>query len=229
MAVYVVWALRLTYNWARGWPGLHHVDWRYVPGAASPQPFSQRQCVSQNLFEPKRLLCVANFDTYVLLATRLGLPLLSGQCRFSPSICTRRSLFSLYVPPGALFTRAIEPCISLMHVFLTFCCVLKAMVPSSVTLYAASSDTPAEPLNVIDLLAFATGIGAALLQHVRSTSTSRSFTKTVHTVTCRQLCVVHCRWQTTKCLSSASARTNAQRMLWLRVGFVELLCIARAC
>ena len=23
------WALRLTSNWARGWPGLHHEDWRY--------------------------------------------------------------------------------------------------------------------------------------------------------------------------------------------------------
>ena len=24
------WAIRLTLNWARGWPGLHHEDWRYV-------------------------------------------------------------------------------------------------------------------------------------------------------------------------------------------------------
>lgn len=23
------WAVRLTWNWARGWPGLHHEDWRY--------------------------------------------------------------------------------------------------------------------------------------------------------------------------------------------------------
>ncbi len=23
------WGVRLTYNWARGWPGLHHQDWRY--------------------------------------------------------------------------------------------------------------------------------------------------------------------------------------------------------
>jgi len=23
------WGARLTYNWARGWPGLHHTDWRY--------------------------------------------------------------------------------------------------------------------------------------------------------------------------------------------------------
>jgi len=25
-----IWALRLTYNWARGWRGLSHEDWRYV-------------------------------------------------------------------------------------------------------------------------------------------------------------------------------------------------------
>jgi steroid 5-alpha reductase family enzyme len=24
------WGIRLTYNWARGWPGLHHEDWRYT-------------------------------------------------------------------------------------------------------------------------------------------------------------------------------------------------------
>ncbi|RMF26240.1 MAG: DUF1295 domain-containing protein, partial [Bacteroidetes bacterium] len=24
------WGLRLTWNWARGWQGLHHIDWRYV-------------------------------------------------------------------------------------------------------------------------------------------------------------------------------------------------------
>lgn len=24
------WGIRLTWNWARGWTGLHHIDWRYV-------------------------------------------------------------------------------------------------------------------------------------------------------------------------------------------------------
>merc|ERR1719276_845615 len=24
------WALRLTYNWTRGWPGIQHEDWRYT-------------------------------------------------------------------------------------------------------------------------------------------------------------------------------------------------------
>lgn len=29
-AVVWFWGVRLTANWARGWPGLHHEDWRYV-------------------------------------------------------------------------------------------------------------------------------------------------------------------------------------------------------
>ena len=33
------WGIRLTYNWARGWPGLHHEDWRYVDiYAKAPMP-----------------------------------------------------------------------------------------------------------------------------------------------------------------------------------------------
>lgn len=30
VALVVLWGVRLTWNWARGWPGLHHEDWRYV-------------------------------------------------------------------------------------------------------------------------------------------------------------------------------------------------------
>ena len=30
LIVVCVWAVRLTSNWARDWPGLHHEDWRYV-------------------------------------------------------------------------------------------------------------------------------------------------------------------------------------------------------
>jgi len=26
----LLWSVRLTHNWARGWQGLSHVDWRYV-------------------------------------------------------------------------------------------------------------------------------------------------------------------------------------------------------
>ena len=41
--VYGAWGIRLTYNWARGWPGMHHVDWRYVPGHSSPQLFDSKK------------------------------------------------------------------------------------------------------------------------------------------------------------------------------------------
>jgi len=30
MIVVWIWAVRLTANWARDWPGLHHEDWRYL-------------------------------------------------------------------------------------------------------------------------------------------------------------------------------------------------------
>lgn len=43
LIVYFLWGVRLTYNWARGWPGLHHVDWRYVQGPASPQKFNPKR------------------------------------------------------------------------------------------------------------------------------------------------------------------------------------------
>jgi steroid 5-alpha reductase family enzyme len=29
LALVFAWGARLTWNWARGWPGLHHEDWRY--------------------------------------------------------------------------------------------------------------------------------------------------------------------------------------------------------
>jgi steroid 5-alpha reductase family enzyme len=30
LGLVLLWAIRLTHNWWRGWPGLHHEDWRYV-------------------------------------------------------------------------------------------------------------------------------------------------------------------------------------------------------
>jgi steroid 5-alpha reductase family enzyme len=32
------WGIRLTCNWARGWPGLHHEDWRYTDLYAQEMP-----------------------------------------------------------------------------------------------------------------------------------------------------------------------------------------------
>jgi steroid 5-alpha reductase family enzyme len=39
LAGVTLWGARLTYNWARGWPGLHHEDWRYVDLRAKTGPF----------------------------------------------------------------------------------------------------------------------------------------------------------------------------------------------
>lgn len=30
LSLCTLWGVRLTYNWARGWTGLHHEDWRYI-------------------------------------------------------------------------------------------------------------------------------------------------------------------------------------------------------
>ena len=43
MTVYLLWAFRLTFNWARSWRGLHHADWRYLKGGpGTVQPFDQK-------------------------------------------------------------------------------------------------------------------------------------------------------------------------------------------
>lgn len=31
LALVTLWAVRLTWNWAAHWPGMHHEDWRYAP------------------------------------------------------------------------------------------------------------------------------------------------------------------------------------------------------
>ena len=38
LGLVALWALRLTWNWARGWSGLHHEDWRYVDLYAQGMP-----------------------------------------------------------------------------------------------------------------------------------------------------------------------------------------------
>lgn len=39
IAVVWAWAIRLTANWARGWPGLSHEDWRYVDMRSGKVPY----------------------------------------------------------------------------------------------------------------------------------------------------------------------------------------------
>ena len=39
LTLIAIWALRLTYNWARGWQGLSHEDWRYTDLKAKAGPW----------------------------------------------------------------------------------------------------------------------------------------------------------------------------------------------
>lgn len=65
----LVWGVRLTYNWAVSWPGLHHEDWRYRQlYATTPLP---RWAVS--------LLAVHAFPTAVV--TIASLPLVAAMTR----------------------------------------------------------------------------------------------------------------------------------------------------
>lgn len=39
LGVVIAWAIRLTMNWARGWSGLDHEDWRYVAARHNGKPY----------------------------------------------------------------------------------------------------------------------------------------------------------------------------------------------
>ncbi len=44
------WAIRLTANWARGWPGLDHEDWRYVDIRTNGRPYWIQSLFGLHLF-----------------------------------------------------------------------------------------------------------------------------------------------------------------------------------
>jgi len=44
------WAIRLTANWARGWPGLDHEDWRYVLARENGKPYWVQSFFGFHLF-----------------------------------------------------------------------------------------------------------------------------------------------------------------------------------
>ena len=56
------WGLRLTWNWARGWPGLHHEDWRYV----------EMQQKSGKLYPLADLFGIQLFPTFQVFAGCIG-------------------------------------------------------------------------------------------------------------------------------------------------------------
>ena len=51
LALVLAWAVRLTWNWARGWSGLAHEDWRYVDlRTTSPLPYWLTSLLGIHLF-----------------------------------------------------------------------------------------------------------------------------------------------------------------------------------
>lgn len=63
LAVLLLWAVRLTANWARGWEGLSHEDWRYVDIREKTGPF----------YWPASLLALHAFPTAIVFAGLLPL------------------------------------------------------------------------------------------------------------------------------------------------------------
>jgi steroid 5-alpha reductase family enzyme len=50
IALVWAWAVRLTFNWARGWPGLGHEDWRYVAARDNGRPYWPQSFAGFHLF-----------------------------------------------------------------------------------------------------------------------------------------------------------------------------------
>jgi len=70
-----LWGVRLTWNWARGWKGIHHEDWRYV---------DIRQKTGR-LYWPASFLGIHLFPTALTYLGSLPmLPALTSSAAFSP-------------------------------------------------------------------------------------------------------------------------------------------------
>ena len=50
VALVFAWALRLTANWARNWPGLQHEDWRYTAMRTNGHPYWPQSLFGLHLF-----------------------------------------------------------------------------------------------------------------------------------------------------------------------------------
>jgi steroid 5-alpha reductase family enzyme len=63
-----LWALRLTGNWARSWPGLHHEDWRYVDMRSGSAPYWVTSFFALHLFPTVQVYlgCLALYPALVV-------------------------------------------------------------------------------------------------------------------------------------------------------------------
>ena len=75
MVVLNLWSWRLTHNWARGWPGWHHEDWRYVDFRNEQNPF---------LFQFTNFFGLHLFPTAIVFLACLGLFEVATSTSFVP-------------------------------------------------------------------------------------------------------------------------------------------------
>lgn len=68
LAVVWLWAVRLTANWARSWPGLGHEDWRYVEARSQSTPYWLASFAGFHLF-PTIIVFAGMLPLYPALVT----------------------------------------------------------------------------------------------------------------------------------------------------------------
>jgi steroid 5-alpha reductase family enzyme len=74
LTVVWLWAVRLTGNWARSWPGLHHEDWRYVDMRTGKAPYWPTSFLALHLFPTVQVYlgCLALYPALVTSGTPVG-------------------------------------------------------------------------------------------------------------------------------------------------------------
>jgi len=75
MAMLNVWSWRLTHNWARGWPGWGHEDWRYV---------DFREAQGKAVFQLTNFFGLHLFPTVIVFASCLALFDVATASAFTP-------------------------------------------------------------------------------------------------------------------------------------------------
>lgn len=68
LAVVWLWAVRLTANWVRSWPGLGHEDWRYVDARSQAMPYWLASFTGFHLF-PTIIVFAGMLPLYPALVT----------------------------------------------------------------------------------------------------------------------------------------------------------------
>jgi steroid 5-alpha reductase family enzyme len=74
LTVVWLWAVRLTGNWIRGWPGLHHEDWRYVDMRSGKAPYWPTSLLALHLFPTVQVYlgCLALYPALVTSSSPVG-------------------------------------------------------------------------------------------------------------------------------------------------------------